>query len=216
MVTVIRAVYDAMVVHAQQDRPYEACGLLAGRNGCITHIYPAKNVAETKGSRYSVADLEIMRIFDEMDDANLEHLGIYHSHTFTRAYPSDTDVRLAAYRLPYFIVSVRDEREPYVKAFEIFGGKITEVPIVVVDHGPDVGPRWPTQYPSAAQYRVESDTLVVTIGAERPGVEVQINDGLVLRLDESKQEILGLRLLGFRASLADGGHNQATGPGPGR
>ena len=58
---------------------------------------------------------------DELD------LVIYHSHTHTRAYPSATDIRLAAYPdATYAIVTLQDRDAPDVRAFRIRDGEVTE------------------------------------------------------------------------------------------
>ena len=126
MVSLDRAVYDEMVAHALEDRPYEVCGILAGRGSRVTHAYRARNT-EQSPVRYEIDPQDLLRIFRAIDDADLDHLGIYHSHTHTRAYPSETDKRLATYpEALYFIVSLVDERAPYVKAFTIRDGTVTE------------------------------------------------------------------------------------------
>jgi len=132
MVRLDRAVYDEMVAHALEDRPYEVCGILGGQSGHVTHAYRARNT-EQSPVRYEIEPRDLIRIFREIDDADLDHLGIYHSHTHTRAYPSETDKRLATYpEALYFIVSLVDERAPYVKAFYINDGTVTEEPVEVV------------------------------------------------------------------------------------
>ncbi len=129
MVSLDRAVYDEMVAHALADRPYEVCGILAGRGDRVTRGFRARNT-EQSPVRYEIDPHDLIRIFREIDDADLDHLGIYHSHTHTRAYPSETDKRLATYpEALYFIVSLVDERAPYVKAFYIRDGEVTEEPI---------------------------------------------------------------------------------------
>ncbi len=131
MVSLDRAVYDEMVSHALADRPYEVCGILAGRDDRVTRAFRARN-REQSPVRYEIDPHDLIRIFREIDDADLDHLGIYHSHTHTRAYPSATDKRLATYpEALYFIVSLMDERAPYVKAFYIREGTVTEEPIQV-------------------------------------------------------------------------------------
>jgi proteasome lid subunit RPN8/RPN11 len=106
--------------------------MLAGEGGTVTRLFRATNVADRKAVRYEVAPREILRIMDEIDDANLDHLGIYHSPTHTRAYPSATDIGLAAYPVFYIIVSLVDFRDPQVKAYTITDGQVTEEPIEVV------------------------------------------------------------------------------------
>ena len=132
MVRLDRAVYDEMVAHALEDRPYEVCGILAGTSNHVARAFRARNT-EQSPVRYEIDPRDLIRIFREIDDADLDHLGIYHSHTHTRAYPSETDKRLATYpEALYVIVSLMDEREPYVKAFYIRDGVVAEEPIEVI------------------------------------------------------------------------------------
>ena len=114
------AVFDAMIEHALDERPFECCGVLAGSGGVITHNYRAPNAADLNGIRY------------EIDDADLELLGVYHSHPFTRAYPSVTDIGQAWDGLIYVIVSVASFLEPDVKAFTITDGDVVERRIELV------------------------------------------------------------------------------------
>jgi proteasome lid subunit RPN8/RPN11 len=119
VVRVLRSVYDAMVAHALTTPTQECCGLLSGTHGTITRLFRAENVAANKAVRYEAAPLDVRRILEEIDDAGEEHLGIYHSHPNSPAYPSATDRRLAAYEVAYFIISLKDRDHPQVRAFRI-------------------------------------------------------------------------------------------------
>ncbi len=133
MVRLPRAIHDEMVAHALEDRAYEVCGLLAGQDGLVTRAFRAGN-KERSPVRYEIDPRDLLRIFREIDDADLEHVGIYHSHTHTQAYPSATDIRLSYYPdALYFIVSLMDERVPHVRAFRIREGQVTEEPIEIKD-----------------------------------------------------------------------------------
>jgi proteasome lid subunit RPN8/RPN11 len=134
MVRVPRAIHDDMVAHALEDRPYEVCGLLAGGglggpDVVVTRGFRARN-KERSPVRYEIEPTDLLRIFREIDDADLEHVGIYHSHTHSQAYPSATDKRLAYYPdAVYLIVSLMDERAPHVRAFRIVDGQVAEEPL---------------------------------------------------------------------------------------
>ena len=131
MVRLPRAIRDEMIAHALEGRPNEVCGLLAGREDRINRSYRARN-KERSPVRYEIEPTDLLRIFREIDDADLEHIGIYHSHTHTQAYPSATDIRLAYYPdALYFIVSLMDERTPQVRAFRIVDGRVSEEGIEV-------------------------------------------------------------------------------------
>jgi proteasome lid subunit RPN8/RPN11 len=119
VVQVLRSVYEAMIAHARAESPNECCGLLAGRNGTITRHFPMANVAENKTVRYEAAPPDVRRILDEIDGAGEQHLGIYHSHPKSEAKPSATDCKLAAYDVPYVIISLKMRGQPIVRAFRL-------------------------------------------------------------------------------------------------
>lgn len=50
-------------------------------------------------------------------------------------------------------------------------------------------------------YDGEADVLYLAIGEPRPAVGVDIGDGLVLRYDEAKDELVGLTVIGLRERL---------------
>ena len=132
MIRVSRAVYDEMVAHASEERPFECCGLLAGTGGAITLSHRARNAADLFGIRYELDPREYLKLSREIDDADLDLVGVYHSHPFTRAYPSATDVGQAWEGLVYVIVSLTDFLAPVVKAFTVTDGAVAEQPIEIV------------------------------------------------------------------------------------
>ena len=76
---------------------------------------------------------QMLRAMREIEDDDLE-LVIYHSHTHTQAYPSATDIRLAAYpEATYAIVTLQDRDAPDVRAFRILDGVVTEREVELVD-----------------------------------------------------------------------------------
>ena len=118
---------DAIVEQALAEHPNEACGLLAGTDGEATMLFRMSN-AERSPVIYRMEPAEQLRVFNEIDDAGLELVGIYHSHTRSPAYPSSTDVSLAYYpEAVYLIVSLRDTDNPELRGFRINDGKVTEV-----------------------------------------------------------------------------------------
>lgn len=121
---------DALVAHARSDHPYEVCGLLGlRRDGSIEH-FPITN-AERSMTFYTMEPRELLRAMRRIEDEGME-LVIYHSHTHTEAYPSETDIRLAAYpEATYLIISLEDPDRPVLRAFRIVDGEVTERPIEV-------------------------------------------------------------------------------------
>jgi proteasome lid subunit RPN8/RPN11 len=136
-----RATYDALIAHARSDVPFEVCGLLAGLDGRVARHYEIPNAARSM-TYYTMDPKALLRAMHEMDDEEWDLLAIYHSHTHTEAFPSATDVQLAAYPdAVYLIVSLQDPAVPVVRAFDIRDGKITERVLTVGGEEAPVGRR---------------------------------------------------------------------------
>ncbi len=126
MLTLDRSYVDEMIVHAREDAPNECCGIIAADDGTAKKLYRAVN-AEASPYRYNVDPKDLLRIYHDLDDHGWDVMVIYHSHTHTEAYPSPTDMRLAAWPDAYYvIVSLEDEANPVVRAFRITDGEVAE------------------------------------------------------------------------------------------
>jgi len=121
------------VEHARRDPAHECCGLLAGREGAITHALPAANAASNPATSYEIATRELFVLMRRMRAARLEFLGIYHSHPNGKTEPSPRDLELAFYPdVAYFVLSPRAEEPQPVRAFSIRDGHATELTIEIV------------------------------------------------------------------------------------
>jgi proteasome lid subunit RPN8/RPN11 len=124
-----RAIYEEMVRHAREDAPNECCGLIGGEDGEAKTLYRARN-AEASPLRYNLDPQDQFRIMTEMEERGEELSAIYHSHTGSPAYPSQTDINLAAYPdTLYLIVSLVEGED--LRGFNIRDGEVTEVDLVV-------------------------------------------------------------------------------------
>jgi proteasome lid subunit RPN8/RPN11 len=135
VLTITRDLRDQIVAHARQDHPDEACGVLAGPAGTDR---PARFIPMTNAARsptfYEFDSTEQFRVWQEMDDQDEEPVVIYHSHTATEAYPSRTDIGLAAEPgAHYVLVSTRDEDRTEFRSYRILDGEVTEEPVIVVE-----------------------------------------------------------------------------------
>ncbi len=130
------ALAQELIAHAVADLPNECCGMIAGAAGVATRVLRAANT-EASPFMYVMDPREQMRIMDEIDDAGDELLAIYHSHTRSAAYPSRTDVELAFFPDPlYLIVSIADREAPVIRAFRLSrsapaGEQIAEEPVEI-------------------------------------------------------------------------------------
>ncbi len=157
--TIPRQILDEMIAEARALAPHECCGLLAGKDGLVTHHYKIKNIVASQGAG-------IAELFDTAKIANLERLSpeeradiafwmdtkdmftaqkdmrvqgtamlaSYHSHPVSPARPSSTDIKALAFYPDIFhiIISLQEEAEPVANAFRIVGEKFEQVPFQTV------------------------------------------------------------------------------------
>ena len=122
---------DEIVEHARRDAPNECCGLIGAREGAVTSVHPTRNVRASPLA-FEIHGPEAIRIIDEIEDAGSELAGLYHSHTRTDPYPSQTDVNFAANwpGIEWVIVGLKGD-EATVRSYLIDGGRIEEVALEV-------------------------------------------------------------------------------------
>ena len=117
---------------AEATPEQECCGLLAGLDGVITHVFAAVNVAPDPAKGYEIAPKEIVGMMRELRERKLEFLGIYHSHPNGKNEPSARDIELAYYsEAVYFIISPLADAPKPVRAFSIRDGRVTELEIEI-------------------------------------------------------------------------------------
>ena len=88
---------DAMVAHALEGYPFEACGVFLGNGSTVRRAVKAANrETESPRVRYQIAPEDLIRIQREARQEGLEIIGYYHSHPDHPARPSETDRRIAA------------------------------------------------------------------------------------------------------------------------
>ena len=120
-----------MTDHVLQEPRLECCGLLGGKDGAITRIFPATNEAAS-ATEYSIAPAELFQSMREIRAAGLEFMGIYHSHPDGDNKPSARDIDQAYYPdVAYFILSPRADTPKPVRAFSIRDGKAAELNVQI-------------------------------------------------------------------------------------
>ncbi len=127
-----QALVDEMVAHAREDLPNECCGMVAGRDGDATEVIRVENAAASP-LRYEMEPRAQYEAWKSIEDDGRELLAIYHSHTKSAAYPSQTDVNQAV-AWPdqvYVIVSLADPDAPDVKGYLLRDLRIADAEIVI-------------------------------------------------------------------------------------
>ncbi|MFL6070092.1 MAG: Mov34/MPN/PAD-1 family protein [Actinomycetes bacterium] len=134
MLEIDQSLIDAMVAHARQDHPDEACGVIAGPAGSDT---PQRFIAMVNAARsptfYEFDSMDLLKLYREMDARDEEPVVVYHSHTATEAYPSRTDISYASEpNAHYLLVSTRDPHVEEIRSFRIVDGQVTEEEVKIV------------------------------------------------------------------------------------
>jgi len=125
-------IFEQMVTQAKAQAPVEACGILAGRENKVEKLYEMTN-ADNSSAHFMLEPEEQFAVVKDIRSVGLEMLAIYHSHPFTPPRPSQEDIRLSLTPdVAYVLVSLKDSCRPSVRSFLIKNGKVTEVPVEIL------------------------------------------------------------------------------------
>jgi len=125
-------IYEAMIAHCRFTYPEEGCGLLAAdQTGRMRMVYCLTN-AERSESSYTIEPIEHFRALQHAESRGWELVGAFHSHPHSPAFPSVTDLRLAAEPdWIYLIVGLGGI--PELRGFYLRGGTVDEVSLRILD-----------------------------------------------------------------------------------
>jgi proteasome lid subunit RPN8/RPN11 len=139
VLTISREHVDAIIAHARKDHPDEACGVIVGPEGTdrAERLVPMTN-ADRSPTFFRFDPAEQFALHKELDAAGEEIVVVYHSHTATEAYPSRTDVSLAAEpQAHYVLVSTAESADAdgpvSLRSFRIVDGTVTEEDVAVTE-----------------------------------------------------------------------------------
>ena len=130
---------EAMIAHAREDHPDEACGVIVGSEGSdvATRLVRMIN-ADRSPTFYRFDPQEQFELYKTMDAAGEEIVVVYHSHTSTEAYPSRTDIALASEPQAHYVLvstaeSAASDGPVSVRSYRIVDGSVTEEEIDVTE-----------------------------------------------------------------------------------
>jgi proteasome lid subunit RPN8/RPN11 len=112
-----------LISHALETDPFECCGFLIGTDGRTSSVRPTRNIKSDSESRFEMDESEMKIVLAEADGLGESAIAVYHSHTYTQAYPSATDVKIAIKHgwagYHHVVVSLAEKTRPVVRAFMI-------------------------------------------------------------------------------------------------
>lgn len=123
---------ESITEHALREAPNECAGLIATRDGVAVEVIEAVNEAASP-LRFEISGKILLTTLDRIESDGHELGGIYHSHTRSEPYPSQTDINFAAGwpGVEWLIVGVGDG-PPVVRSYLIDAAGITEVPLEII------------------------------------------------------------------------------------
>ena len=104
--------------------------MVASEDGRAVEVYPAVNAAASP-LRYEIEPSDQYRIEMAIEDAGRDLGAIYHSHTRTAPYPSQTDINFAANwpGVEWIILGLAGTERLQARSYVITDGRVHEVPI---------------------------------------------------------------------------------------
>jgi [CysO sulfur-carrier protein]-S-L-cysteine hydrolase len=124
-----REQYDSMLQYVAEHVPFEACGLLAGKDGRVEKVLPVRNQAQSP-VRFVMDPYEQLQAFEWIESQELQLIGIFHSHPAGPDTVSATDIEEAAYEVVHLIWSCSDGTWK-LRGFWIAEGQAQEVDLSI-------------------------------------------------------------------------------------
>lgn len=122
-----------IVRQAQDDLPYEICGLVVGQKGIAQQIIPIPNRSETPEIHFVMDAMALLLAYKEIDIGGDELLAVYHSHPKSDPIPSQTDIREAMRNMPnvtHLIISLKNQ-QARLQAWHIHDVQVDKVELLV-------------------------------------------------------------------------------------
>ncbi len=124
---------EQVVAHARLEAPNECCGLVALDQGRAAAVYELENLAASP-LRFEVDGAKLAPLLFEIEEAG-QQAAIYHSHTRSEPYPSQTDVNFARWwpGCEWLIIGLAKDAEPIARSFMIADDGVIEELSVEID-----------------------------------------------------------------------------------
>ena len=131
---IARSLVDEIVAHAREDAPDECCGMIAAQDGRAVRVHRIRN-KDASPLRYTLDPMQQFEVEEAIEEAGHRVGAIYHSHTRSAPYPSQTDINLASplYAESLYVIVGVAGPEADVRAFRIADGQVSETPLEVVE-----------------------------------------------------------------------------------
>ncbi len=76
--------------HAENEKPYESCAILFGKDNQVSEVFLTKNIEESSVN-FTISNEQLIEGYKNAEEKKLEVIGIFQSQHNSHAYPSNTD-----------------------------------------------------------------------------------------------------------------------------
>ena len=122
---------DSVVAVCVRALPNEGCGLLVGTpQGVVHEVIPSDNVANS-ARLYEIDPLTMLRTSRRAELNEMEIIGVFHSHTHSDAYPSETDIRQAPDPAWHYVLVSLRVVPTVLRSYRVLDSTVDEEPIVL-------------------------------------------------------------------------------------
>jgi [CysO sulfur-carrier protein]-S-L-cysteine hydrolase len=126
---------EQIVAHAREEAPNECCGVVAvavaqvGDDRARAMAVRRTHNVHASPKRFEIDGRDVLAAMREFEAEGWEIGAIYHSHTHTEPFPSQTDVNFAVNwpGVEWIIVGLADSAQADVRSYLIEEGVIREV-----------------------------------------------------------------------------------------
>ncbi|RJS59914.1 M67 family metallopeptidase [Bacillus sp. PK3_68] len=120
------SVYNEMVQHGLEELPYEACGILSGREKQVSTLWKLQNEKRARNS-YFVSAQTVSAVLDEINGNGEKPIAIYHTHPTAKAAPSQIDIDCHPHSSIYMIIISYRQKIPVARCFFILEKSFREL-----------------------------------------------------------------------------------------
>lgn len=125
-----RSIAKALIHHAKKDKPIEACGYLAEKDGVIIAHFEMANADQSR-EHFSMNPSEQFDVIRKIRDLKYTLAASYHSHPTSPARPSEEDIKLAYDpNISYVIISLIDNT---IQSYKIRNGNVIPEEVTLLD-----------------------------------------------------------------------------------
>jgi proteasome lid subunit RPN8/RPN11 len=113
-----------------QELPYEACGLLSGRENIFCSVWKIENINRSPNS-FRMDIEQVRQVLTCMEERGESLLGIYHSHPTAKPFPSAEDIAYCNDSDVAYIIVSFSNGEPEIGCFQISGNRAVPIKVTV-------------------------------------------------------------------------------------